>query len=146
MIEATEDMAQAAGITEEVGLVLADAGYWSEDNATAQGPERLIATTKDWKQRQAARELGNTTGPPPADASALEKMEHRLRTQEGAEAYAVRSYSVEPVFGDTKENRGFRRFVRRGLSAANSESSLIFTAHNLLKVFHHNPSVVFDAI
>ena len=25
----------------------ADAGSWSEDNATAEGPDRLIATTKD---------------------------------------------------------------------------------------------------
>jgi transposase len=146
MIEATEQTAKAAGITEEVGLVLADAGYWSEDNATAEGPDRLIATSKDWKQRKAARELGNTVGPPPVDASELEAMEHRLRTAEGAEAYATRSYTVEPVFGDAKENRGFRRFVRRGLCAADSEASLIFTAHNLLKVFHHNPSVVFHAI
>lgn len=145
MIEATEQTAKAAGIEEEVGLLLADAGYWSEDNATAPGPDRLIATTKDWKQRKAARELGKTVGPPPLTASALEAMEHRLRTEEGGEAYATRSHTVEPVFGDVKENRGFRRFVRRGLSAANSETALIFTAHNLLKVFHHNPSVVFGA-
>jgi transposase len=145
MIEATKETAKAAGIKENVGLVLADAGYWSEDNATSSGPDRLIATTKDWKQRKAARELGNTVGPPPAHAPTLEAMEHRLRTKEGGEAYATRSYTVEPVFGDTKENRGFRRFVRRGLSAADSEAGLIFAAHNLLKIFHHNPSVVFGA-
>ncbi len=145
MIEATKETAKAAGIKENVGLVLADAGYWSEDNATSSGPDRLIATTKDWKQRKAARELGNTVGPPPANATTLEAMEHRLRTKEGGEAYATRSYTVEPVFGDAKENRGFRRFVRRGLSAADSEAGLIFAAHNLLKIFHHNPSVVFGA-
>jgi len=72
-------------------------------------------------------------------------MEHRLRIKEGAALYATRSYTVEPVFGDTKENRGFRRFVRRGLSAADSEAGLIFAAHNLLKISHHNPSVVFGA-
>jgi len=44
-----------------------------------------------------------------------------------------------------KENRGFRRFMRRGLSAAESETALIFAAHNLLKVFHHNPSAVLPA-
>ena len=144
MIEATRAAADAVGITGPIGLVLADAGYWSEENATAQGPDRLIATTKDWKQRRAARELGETTGPPPEDATALEQMEHRLRTAEGAAAYATRSHTVEPVFGDTKENRGYRRFMRRGLAAANSEAGLIFSAHNLLKVFHHNPSVVFS--
>ena len=145
MIEATTDNAGKAGIAEPIGRVTADAGYWSEENAAAPGPDRLIATTKDWKQRKAARELGETTGPPPMDASPLEQMEHRLRTPEGAAAYATRSYSVEPVFGDVKENRGFRRFMRRGLSAANSEAALIFAAHNLLKVFHHNPAVVFSA-
>jgi len=144
MIEATRAAADAAGITAPIGLVLADAGYFTEENAMAQGPDRLIATTKDWKQRRAARELGKTTGPPPEDATALEQMEHRLRTPDGAAAYATRSHTVEPVFGDTKENRGYRRFMRRGLDAANSEAGLIFSAHNLLKVFHHNPSVVFS--
>ena len=145
LIEATTSAAGAAAITEQVGLVLADAGYWSEENATAEGPDRLIATTKDWKQRRAARELGETTGPPPEGASPLEAMEHRLRTPEGAAAYATRSHTVEPVFGDTKANRGYRRFMRRGLAAAKSETALIFAAHNLLKVFHHRPSVVFGA-
>ncbi len=144
MIEATEVLAARAGIEEEIGLVTADAGYWSEDNATADGPDRLIATAKDWKQRKAARELGNTVGPPPEDASPLEAMEHRLRTEEGAALYATRSHTVEPVFGDTKENRGFRRFMRRGLVAADSEAALIFAVHNLLKVFHHNPDAVFS--
>lgn len=142
MIEATEQEAQTVGIAGPIGLVTADAGYWSEENATAPGPDRLVATQKDWKQRRAARDLGETTGPPPADASPLDQMEHRLRTPEGSAAYATRSHTVEPVFGDVKENRGYRRFMRRGLQAADSEAGLIFAAHNLLKVFHHNPAVV----
>ena len=145
LIEATTTMAGAAGITEEVGLVLADAGYCSKENAAAQGPDRLIATTKDWKQRRAARELGETKGPPPEDASPLEAMEHRLRTLEGAAAYATRSHTSSRKFGDAKENRGYRRFMRRGLVAAQSETALISATHNLLKVFHHRPSVVFGA-
>jgi transposase len=145
MIEATEKTAADAGIAEQIGLVLADAGYWSEDNATADGPNRLIATTKDWKQRKAAREMGTTTGPPPEDASALEQMEHRLRTAEGAAAYATRSHTVEPPFGNLKENRGFRRFMRRGIRAVESETALIFATHNLMKVFFYNPSAVFES-
>ncbi|MFO1533927.1 MAG: transposase, partial [Thermoplasmatota archaeon] len=92
--------------------VVGDAGYWSEANATASGPDRLIATSKDWKQRRAAREMGTTTGPAPAGASTLEAMEHRLRTEEGAAAYGQRSCTVEAVFGQAKENRGVRRFMR----------------------------------
>ncbi|HUR22537.1 MAG TPA: transposase [Acidimicrobiales bacterium] len=135
MMAATATAIAAAGIDAEVGTVLADAGYWSEANATAEGPTRLIATMKDWKQRKAARELGQTTGPPPDGASALDAMEHRLRTPEGAATYAKRSTTVEPVFGDHKENRGYRRFMRRGLSAVQSEWALINTSHNLMKLY-----------
>ncbi len=145
MIGATQRCAATAGIQAKIGLVLADAGYWSEDNATNPGPDRLIATTKDWKQRKAARALGQTTGPAPDEASTLEAMEHRLRTPEGTVAYATRSHTVESVFGNAKENHGFRRFMRRGLVAAESETALIFATHNLMKIFHHNPSAVFAA-
>ncbi|MGH9022739.1 MAG: transposase, partial [Acidimicrobiia bacterium] len=62
MMAAVIDTARAAGIAGDIGTVLADAGYWSEANATAEGPDRLIATTKDWKQRRAAREMGTTSG------------------------------------------------------------------------------------
>jgi hypothetical protein len=137
MVNAVITMLAACGITDPIGVVLADAGYWSLDNALAEGPERLIATLKDWKQRKAAREMGTTTGPPPLDASALEAMEHRLRTEDGAATYGTRSYTVEPVFGQVKENRGFRRFMRRGLKAAESEWSLICATSNISKLFTH---------
>ena len=92
---------------------------------------------KDWKQRRAAREMGTTTGPAPEAASTIDAMEHRLRTVEGAAAYAQRSHTVEPVFGQHKENRGFRRFMRRGLAAAQSEWSLICATGNLAKLYTH---------
>jgi len=135
MMDAVVANATAAGIDADVGTVLGDAGYWSETNATADGPDRLIATTKDWKQRKAAREMGTTSGPPPDGASTLEAMEHRLRTEEGAAAYGQRSCTVEPVFGQIKENRGIRRFMRRGLAAAESEWALVCATGNVLKLF-----------
>lgn len=140
MVTATEHALSHLDITNTIGTVLADAGYWSEDNATAKGPDRLIATLKDWKQRKAAQQMGTTSGPPPVDATPLEAMEHRLRTPQGAQAYSRRSHTVEPVFADSKENRGFTRFRRRGLTAAQSEWSLINTVHNLAKLYHHQPA------
>jgi len=137
MMAAVAANATAAGIEGSVGTVLGDAGYWSEANATAPGPDRLIATSKDWKQRRAAREMGTTTGPAPEGASALEAMEHRLRTEEGAAAYGRRSCTVEPIFGQTKENRGIRRFMRRGLAAAESEWALVCATGNILKLYGH---------
>lgn len=137
MVALTRAALDAIGITAPIGIVLADAGYWTDENATADGPDRLIATLKDHKQRRAARELGTTTGPPPPDASPVEAMEHRLRTAEGAATYAQRSHTVEPVFGDIKENRGFRRFRRRGLTAAASEWAFMNAIHNMNKLFAH---------
>lgn len=140
MVAATQATLTAAAITDPIGIVLADAGYWSDANATTHGPDRLIATLKDWKQRRAARDLGTTTGPPPDGASPLEAMEHRLRTPEGAQRYALRSHTVEPVFGHTKHNRGQRQFRRRGLSAVRSEWALMNLVHNIAKLFdHHAP-------
>lgn len=135
LMQATIDGLSAAGVRPEIGVFLADAGYWSEGNATAPGPDRLIATLKDWKQRRAARDKGTTNGPPPPGASPAEAMEHRLRTPDGAKTYAKRSYTVEPVFANTKANRGFARFMRRGLDAVTSEWSFMATTHNILKLY-----------
>lgn len=135
MVDAATTTLTTIGITTPIGMILADAGYWNEANATAAGPDRLIATTKDWKQRKAARELGTTTGPPPDDATTLQAMEHRLRTPQGAARYATRSHTVEPVFGNEKHNRGWTVFRRRGLAAVASEWALINLSHNLSKLF-----------
>jgi transposase len=141
MLTTLADTLTAAGISAPVGLALADAGYWSHANATAPGPERLIATLKDHKQRRAARELGQTSGPPPDGAAPADAMEHRLRTADGAAAYAQRSCTIEPVFADRKHNRGMRAFRRRGLPAVNSEWAFMNLAHNLLKLREHRTAL-----
>jgi transposase len=117
-----------------IGVMLFDAGYWCEESAAAEGPDRLIATDKDWKRRKQLREQGTVTGDPPQDASPKEAMEHRMCTKEGAQLYAKRKITVEPLFGQHKHNRGFRRFVRHGLDAAKAEWLLILATGNLLKV------------
>jgi hypothetical protein len=133
MIARTRTILDHLGIDAQIGLVLADAGYWSIDNATAEGPDRLIATDKTHKLRQAARTLGTISGDPPHDATETDKMEHRLRTEQGMADYTKRSHTVEPVFS-FKANHGYTRFRRRGLAAAASEWSLLATVHNLGKL------------
>ena len=44
---------------------------------------------------------------------------------------------IEPVFGQTKFNRGIDRFQRRGRAAARTEWRLITATHNLLKLWRH---------
>ncbi|MFH1142058.1 MAG: IS1182 family transposase [Chloroflexota bacterium] len=139
MLQTLESTLEAAGIEERPRTALADAGYWSEANVTAcshpEGPELLIATTKDWKQRKAARERGCPRGRIPKDLSPRERMERRLLTRRGQRMYRLRGITVEPVFGQVKEGQGCRRFMRRGLGAAQSEWSLMGTTHNLLKLW-----------
>ena len=70
--------------------------------------------------------------PPP---SARERMRAKVRTVEGQALYKMRKAIVEPVFGQTKERRGFRRFALRGLSNVRAEWDLICLTHNVLKLF-----------
>ena len=109
MLDRTEENAAAAGVEEKVGAALADAGYWSESNAAAagpDGPELLIATTKDHKQRKLLREAPVPRGRTPKDLSCRERMERKLLTKRGRALYKLRGRTVEPVFGQIKDARG----------------------------------------
>ena len=55
------------------------------------------------------------------------------RTPDGKALYARRKVIVEPVFGQSKEVRGFRRFLRRGLEKIRGEWRLVCLTHHLLK-------------
>jgi len=139
MLQTLERILEAAGIEDRPRAALADADYWSEANVTScnrpGGPELLIATTKDWKQRKALRERGCPRGRIPKDLSPRERMERKLLTRRGRRMYRLRGITVEPVLGQVKEGQGCRRFMRRGLHAAQSEWSIIGTTHNLLKLW-----------
>jgi len=116
-----------------IGVMLGDAGYDSDDNLTAKGPDRLIADAKAHTIDQRAT-TDPATGDPDADTTAREQMNHRLRTPEGHALYQRRSPIVEPPNGWLKDRRGLRRFARRGLTAAQAELSLASAVTNLLKL------------
>ena len=144
MLQTMAHTLEAAGIADRPKAGLADAGYWSEANIRTcswpEMPELLIATTKDWKQRKMLREKGCPRGRIPKGLSPRDRMERNLLTKRGRALYKKRSVLVEPVFGQVKEGQGFRRFMRRGLGAAQSEWSLAGTAHNLLKLWCLGPA------
>ena len=113
-----------------------DAGYWSCENARygeEYGTNLLLAT-----QRVAH---GGPPEPPatsPEDASdARELMRRKLATEDGRSLYARRKVIVEPVFGQIKEARGFRRFLLRGLDKVSGEWSMRTATHNLLKLYRN---------
>jgi transposase len=138
MLEQAEENRQAVAIEEEIGVALADAGYGSEDNFTkkpAGDVELLVATQKDYKQRKTMVEQPPPEEPIPVNLSSTELMERKLLTERGRELYKIRGQTVEPVFGQIKNVRGFDRFMQRGIDACRGEWSLICATHNLLKLW-----------
>jgi hypothetical protein len=138
MLEKIEENLAAVGAPEAMEAALADAGYWSDSNmsgAKADGPELLIATNKDWKQRKAMREAPAPRGRIPAAMTARERMERKLLTTRGRALYKLRGRTIEPTFGQIKDGRRCHGFSRRGVRAADSEWSLLCATHNLLKLW-----------
>ena len=120
-----------------VGTVLADAGYNSDANLTAPGPDRLIAVGKGRDEVRVATEE-TAQWPLPPQATPREANAHRLRTPEGREIYKRRGATVEPGIGNPKKI--IDRFSRRGLDNAISELHLAATAFNIMKIHRATPA------
>jgi transposase len=113
-----------------IGLLLADAGYCSEDNIAAPGPARLIATGKRRDLEKTARDgAGKHTRAGPHTAA----MTTALATDDGITAYRHRGHIAETPHGDIKHNKGFRQFSLRGLTKTSSEWQFTAATTNLLK-------------
>jgi transposase len=110
-----------------------DSGYDSEAAAVAveqMGVDPYMATGR---QRHHAPEAAGTEPP----ATAQERMATQVRTPAGRALYARRKVIVEPVFGQSKDARGFRRFLLRGLDHIRGEWRLVCLTHNLLKLWRY---------
>lgn len=114
----------------------ADAGYASEANLRALAEADIYGIVA---LRRYHRDEPANADPAPKRATNRHLhrnvMRDRLSTDEGKQAYKLRKQTVEPVFGQIKAARGFRQFLRRGLSNVSDEWSFLCTAHNLLKLF-----------
>ena len=112
----------------------ADVGYFSEANLTDESLKGidLYVPCERHKHAEAVLEVGSAPG---AEATVIEQMKHKLKTVEGQAVYRMRKAIVEPVFGQIKEVRGFRRFSFRGKEKVAAEWLLICLTHNLLKLF-----------
>ena len=114
-------------MTSRIGVLVEDAGYHSEANLAAPGPDRLIA---DGKTRSLARREP-AAGPPPGGATAAEANAHRLATPQGRALCKRRAPDIEGLHASLKDNGGLRRFSLRGLHNATSEFLFAGLAHNL---------------
>jgi len=63
-----------------------------------------------------------------------QRMREKLRSAAGRAQYRRRQAVVEPVFGILKEQRGMRKFRRRGLAAVTTEWTLAAIAYNLTRM------------
>jgi transposase len=119
-----------AGVIDAPEVVLADAGYWHQpqmERIAADGTQVLVPP--DSSRRRAPR--------PGWDGGLYAFMRRVLASERGAELYRQRQQLIEPVFAQTKFNRGMERFHRRGRSAVRTEWRLITATHNLLKLHKH---------
>lgn len=62
-----------------------------------------------------------------------QQVREKLRSEEGYTLSVRRMIEPESVFGQMKNNRGFRRFLLRGLPKVSLEVGWLSLAHNLLK-------------
>lgn len=119
--------------------MLADNGYCSEKNLeyleSAKKPEQKIAAYLATGRQKHGERRVSPRGPLPQGATRVERMRRKLQTQAGAAIYAARKAIVEPVFGQIKQARGFRRFSLRGLAKVQAEWALVCATHNILKVY-----------
>jgi len=146
VVQATNDKRQVVPILERLAerpedlpdphTLLADTGYYSEANVAAceaAGIEPLIAVARDAHHPHWSERFAEPAAPPP-EASAVERMAHRLKTRSGRATYALRKQTVEPVFGIVKSVMGFRQFLTRGLANVQNEWTLVCLAWNLKRM------------
>jgi transposase len=136
MLNATTATLAAAGIAERPDTLAADSGYWSIANLTEipGAPELLIPPPKHGRHGKPRKD-----GRPSASRSdgLRAAMTAKLQSEDGKARYANRKETIEPVFGQIKDGRGARRFLRRGLRACEAEWKLLCGTHNLLKLWRH---------
>jgi transposase len=129
LAERTLTELERAGI-DPPAVLLADAGYWNGpqiESLRKAGIDALVAPDSQVKR-----------GPPAHRPAAPLAAELRARLDsDGRALYRKRQRIIEPIFGQTKANRGIDRFLCRGLGACRAEWSLITATHNLLKAWRH---------
>ncbi len=142
--ELTPSVAAIAPEAGPVSAVLADSGFYSEaavqkieqtPDGTSTGITVYAAIEKTGHHRSVA-DLEKKSEPeaPAPEASAAEKMRHRLKTAAGKALYKLRQQTVEPVFGIIKSAMGFRQFLLRGTLKVSTEWTLVCLAYNVRRL------------
>jgi transposase len=132
-----ENLDAVAAALPDGAVLIADAGYFSEQNVkttSGHGLDPHIATGRfkhDEPQAPAPR------GPIPKNATPKQRMARKLATKKGRAVYARRKTIVEPVFGQMDTTQNARKLLLRGEHAARAQWRFQCAVHNLLKL-HRN--------
>ena len=106
----------------------ADAGYLSEANLEALAERDISAYLATGRAKHPDSVKRNITGP------LTKAMRDKLKRAGWRSRYRFRKQTVEPVFGQIKQARGFTQFLLRNIEKVKAEWALICTAHNLTKL------------
>jgi hypothetical protein len=106
----------------------ADAGYCNEQNLVALAARAVSSYLAIGRAKHPGEAKRNITGP------LTKAMRDKLKRAGWRSRYRLRKQTVEPVFGQIKQARGFRQFLLRGIDKVKAEWALICTAHNLTKL------------
>jgi transposase len=116
--------------------VIADAGYYSEDNVAKCRARSWIAPGKT-RHNLPLEERVLAPKPTALDDNAkpADKMRQRLNTEQGRAMYRLRKMTVEPAFGIIKSVLGMRQFLLRGAEKVTGEWGLVCLGYNLKRMW-----------
>jgi hypothetical protein len=134
---AVESLCSLPGKLGAVNSLLADAGYFSQDNVKGCEGKNIVPYIASERQAHNASPEERFSEPEPllAPTDSVTQMKHRLKTMTGKAIYAKRKSTVEPVFGIIKAVMGFRQFLLRGLKRVAGEWDLVCIAYNLKRMY-----------
>jgi transposase len=112
--------------------VSADAGYSAEANLAALEALGIDAYVAAGRQRHG--KPAPDAAQPVTPETRVGRMVAKLRDGGWGSPYHLRKVTVEPVFGQIKQARGFRQFLTRGLANVRAEWAMVCAAHNLCKL------------
>ena len=140
LLDKLEANLEAAEITQRPRDVVADAGYYSEDNTQCVVSHDMVPYIATQRLKHHEELPPVPRGRIPQSLTPKQRMARTLRTKKGRDIYQKRKGQVEPVFGQIKQVGGFRQFALRGIAKMKAEWQLVCLTHNLLKLWRAAPA------
>lgn len=115
--------------------LVADAGYGSQGNYLFLEDNEVAAYLKyNYFDKDRKSKTLTISASNPELAEIRTKAYELLTSEKGVKLRKQRCHDVETVFGQIKNNKGFRRFHLRGREKVDIEIGLLALAHNLRKI------------